>query len=167
VAGASRENERFDVDHASADTRRQRLAGDADDRGVHLAAGDRFQQLVVVPLADDDLDRWVRAVKVAEHPEDPPFDRRSHDPDHQCPSQQSRQRGDCVPPALDGRDGGAGMRQQRLARLGQARGAPVAMKRTSPSSASRRRIWWLMAGWATDTRTAARVNCCSSATATK
>jgi hypothetical protein len=84
VAGASRENERFDVDHASADTRRQRLAGDADDRGVHLAAGDRFQQLVVVPLAEDDLDRWVRAVKVAEHPEDPPVDRRSHDPDRQC-----------------------------------------------------------------------------------
>jgi virulence activator alpha len=34
-----------------------------------------------VPLAEDDLDRGVRAMKVAEHREYPPVDRRINDPD--------------------------------------------------------------------------------------
>jgi hypothetical protein len=70
----------------------------------------------------------VGAVKLAEQLEDAPGDRRTDDPDRQCPSQQTRQRGDATAAALDGGYRGASMRQQRLARLRQARGAPVAVK---------------------------------------
>jgi hypothetical protein len=45
---------------------RQRFAGDADDRGVRLAAGQRVEQFVVVLLAEDDLDRGVDATELTD-----------------------------------------------------------------------------------------------------
>jgi hypothetical protein len=81
-----------------------------------------------VTLAEDDLDRGVCAMEVAEHVEDATVDGRPDEPDPEGSAQQPVQRGDRVAAALERGDRGAGVRQQLLACLGEAGSALVAVK---------------------------------------
>jgi hypothetical protein len=64
VAAPDRGHQWLGGDHPRADLGRRRLSAHPDDRGVHVAVGDRFQERFVLVLADRDLDRGMRAMEV-------------------------------------------------------------------------------------------------------
>jgi hypothetical protein len=122
------EHEWLAGDDAGANRWRQRLAGDTDEGGVGVAADQGLAEPLVVLLGEDDLDRGMRAMEVAEHSEETPVDGSPDNPDLEGAAQQPAQGGDRVAAVLDRGDCGAGVGDELLAGIRQPDSPRVAVK---------------------------------------
>jgi hypothetical protein len=127
MAAAQCENERFGGHHAGADLARERLDSEPDYAGIHVAGGDGIEQRLVVLTRKCDLDRGVGTMEGPERLGEPVVNR-PRDADPQPSVENAAQGGDRVAASLRCRERCPGVRQQRLARLGESGPAPIAMK---------------------------------------
>ena len=136
-------------------------------RAGPVVAGERGKQGVGLVFEQGQLDARVGAAEGAEQAAEAPVGQGVDRADGAAAGERAGERRDRLAPAIGRLKRRPCVRQQGLA--GRVSMAPRRSRtnRCSPSSASRRRICWLMAGFAIGIRSAARVKLCSSATVTK
>ena len=122
----------------------------------------------VSPSSRRQRDRGMAARERADRAHDPAARERVDEADRERPGDEPAQRGD----RLLGRAATWASAARACGSSASPAGVSGTERRSrrktrSPSSASSRRICWLTAGWAIRSRSAARVKCASSATATK